>query len=166
MGVDNQRMTTHDHAKNSAQTTATTSQAKAMADPVLARVRAQPISAGLWTARRSASDPVAQLRTATARAAADVANLEQANHSRDVIRALWLRIEVERFVADVQGLLASTTGVADADTMQPIVHAVVERARATLHDAPQISPAALEAAERGDDTGWNAELGPWLAKAG
>lgn len=136
---------------------------------MLARVRAQPISAVSWTTPRPASDPVAQLRNATARAATDVANLEEANHGRDVIRALWLRMVVERFVTDAPDWLATTHGAADTadtDDIAQSVKTVVERARAILRDAPQLSPAALEAAERGDDTGWNAELGPWLAKAG
>lgn len=112
---------------------------------------------------RAPEDPAIQLRKSTARAATDVASLEQANRSGDAIGALLLRRVVERFVADAPARLAATRNAGELETQ---VRAVVERGRSAIEHAPKVSPEAMEAAHRGDTAQWNAELAPWLANAG
>lgn len=110
-----------------------------------------------------AMDPATQLWQSTTSAASDVASLEQANRSGDLMRALWARGCVERFVEQAPWLLTAVPR-GTAVELEAQAHAVIARARVALDNAPKLSPAARDAAKRGDYSQWEADLAPWRAQ--
>jgi hypothetical protein len=106
----------------------------------------------------------ARLQRAIERALADVANLEAANRGGDLSRALGLRSLVDDFIEQAPGLLAAAPQHGDVE-LTASAQALLKRAQIALDNAPQISPAAREAAQRRDYTLWDAELAPWRARA-
>jgi hypothetical protein len=114
---------------------------------------------------RRMSDPVAALERAMSHAMADVASMELANCSGDVMRAIGLRSLLWSFIDDAPTLVANVGRASAGEYVEP-VRAILQRAHAALAAAPHFSEPAREAAQRGDYALWNAELAPWLAKAG
>lgn len=109
--------------------------------------------------------PFAQLQKTMACVASDATNLEQANRAGDFMRASWAKAALERFIKQVPSLLAMVPGGAGCELEQNL-HALVERARAALDNAPKISDAARAAADRGDYAPWRADLAAWSAQDG
>ncbi len=109
------------------------------------------------------SDPVAALERAMSHAMADVANMELANRSGDVMRAIGLRSLLWWFIDEAPTLVANVGRASAGGYIEP-VRAILQRAHAALAAAPHFSEPAREAAQRGDYALWNAELAPWLAR--
>ena len=61
---------------------------------------------GAYAASAGMMDPIAQLCRTMSCAVADVSNLEAANRSGDLMRALWVVALVKRFIAQAPALLA------------------------------------------------------------
>lgn len=108
--------------------------------------------------------PVGQLHRMATRAAVDVENLEHANRCGDLSRALSARAELTRFVSYAPFLLAAVPSDAGAE-LKERMQGLLERVSVALENGPHISRAAIEAAQRGDDAQWDADLAPWRAKA-
>lgn len=109
------------------------------------------------------SDPVAALERAMSHAMADVANMELANRSGDLERAIGLRSLLWWFIDEAPTLVANVGRASAGEYIEP-VRAILQRAHAALAAGPQFSEPAREAAQRGDYALWNAELAPWQAR--
>lgn len=109
-------------------------------------------------------DSVSQLARTLAGATSDVAALEQANRKGDLKCALWARGCILRFIKQLPLLLASVPSRSAAE-LEAQAQVVLARAEAALENAPKISQAARDAADRGDFSLWRADLAPWYAKA-
>lgn len=109
-------------------------------------------------------DSVSQLIRTITGATCDVTNLEQANRSGDLMRALWARGCVVRFIKQAPSLLAAVPHGQGAE-LRAQVQEILARAEMALENGPKISPAAREAADRGNYSRWEADLAPWHAKA-